>query len=64
MWPLDLARRGRSAAGPGGTETRGAASRRPHARARAWASRPGPAGQYSFLITKYDPRIVPASFDF
>ncbi|MDX6722052.1 MAG: 4-hydroxybutyrate CoA-transferase [Solirubrobacteraceae bacterium] len=27
----------------------------------AWT---GAAGQYSFLITKYEPRIVPASFDF
>src|SRR3954462_540745 len=31
--------------------------------ARAWASRPGFADQYSCLMTKYDPRIVPASFD-
>src|SRR4051812_30076554 len=32
-------------------------------RARAWASQPGAANQYSCLMTKYDPRIVPASFD-
>jgi hypothetical protein len=50
MWPLDLARRGRSAAGPGGTATRArgqlTASRLGHARGLR-----GPARrQYSFLI--------------
>ena len=31
---------------------------------RATLTEPGPIAQYSPLITKYEPRIVPASFDF
>src|SRR4051794_12095677 len=34
------------------------------ASARRSLRRLTPPGQYSFLMTKYEPRIVPASFDF